>query len=148
MNLAVQLSRKVPRLIFLDRDEFASQATRLAVERSPKIVLADIRDNDASMRVFLSHRPEIGFHAAALRHLSLLGAFPEEAGTHVLGTQNILKAALAGDTQRFMNISTKKTAHPVSVPGQTKKIAEDLTAWDSAQGGRKYSSIPIWKRDR
>jgi len=82
-ELAVQLSRKVPRLIPLDEDETDLPEKQVAVERSellqlPNIVLADIRDSDAVLKVFLSHMPEILFHAAALQYLSLLEAFPEE----------------------------------------------------------------------
>ena len=79
--------------------------------------------------MFDEHRPEVVFHAAALKHLPLLEMHPGEAfKTNVVGTQNVLDAAAAPASSRFVNISTDKAADPISVLGYTKRIAERLTA--------------------
>jgi len=120
-------------LLMLDRDESALHAVQLKLEGramldSPSIILADIRDTDALVRVFERHRPDIVFHAAALKHLPLLERYPGEAiKTNVWGTLAVL-AASSGVT-RFVNISTDKAADPISVLGTSKRIAERVVAY-------------------
>jgi dTDP-glucose 4,6-dehydratase len=93
------------------------------------LILADIRDDQRLQEVFSTVRPEIVFHAAALKHLSLLERYPEEAHkTNVLGTENVLKAAKSSGVQVFVNISTDKAADPSSILGKSKLVTEQLTA--------------------
>jgi dTDP-glucose 4,6-dehydratase len=74
-------------------------------------------------------RPDIVFHAAALKHLPLLQMHPEEGRkTNVEGTRNVLEAAHRAGVAAFVNISTDKAADPTSVLGQTKLMTERLTA--------------------
>jgi FlaA1/EpsC-like NDP-sugar epimerase len=119
-------------LLMLDRDESALHAVQLTLEGqalldSPSIILADIRDTEALIKVFDRHRPHVVFHAAALKHLPLLERYPGEAiKTNVWGTLAVL-AACSGVT-RFVNISTDKAADPISVLGMSKRIAERLVA--------------------
>ncbi len=110
-------------LIMLDRDESALHAVQLALQGralldSDETVLADIRDPCRVREVFERFRPQIVFHAAALKHLPLLERYPAEAvKTNVLGTQTVLEAAAACGVDSFVNISTDKAADPVSVLG-------------------------------
>ena len=104
---------------------------------SDETVLADIRDARRIREVFERFRPQIVFHAAALKHLPLLERYPAEAvHSNVLGTQAVLTAAAACGADSFVNISTDKAADPVSVLGYSKRIAERLTAHmaDTAPG--------------
>jgi FlaA1/EpsC-like NDP-sugar epimerase len=134
-------------LIMLDRDESALHAIQLALHGralldSEETVLADIRDEHRVREVFARLRPEIVFHAAALKHLPLLEGCPAEAlKTNVWGTLTVLQAAADHGVQSFINISTDKAANPVSVLGYTKRITERLTAHMSAQTGRTYLSV-------
>ena len=74
-------------------------------------------------------RPQVIFHAAALKHLTLLERYPEEAlKTNVWGSLNLLEESAAHGVERFVNISTDKAADPISVLGYTKRLAERLTA--------------------
>jgi FlaA1/EpsC-like NDP-sugar epimerase len=92
-------------------------------------VLADIRDAERIRGVFEARQPQVVFHAAALKHLSLLESYPEEAlKTNVLGTWNVLSAACAVNVEAFVNVSTDKAANPSSVLGYSKLITERLTA--------------------
>ena len=87
--------------------------------------------------MFEQVRPDVVFHAAALKHLPLLELHPDEAvKTNVWGTWNLLDAARHVGCDRFVNISTDKAADPVSVLGYTKHLAERLTAGmvDSSKG--------------
>ena len=147
-ELCKQIQRFSPaELIMLDRDETGLQTAELAVFGhglldGPEVVLADIRDVDALERVFFERRPEVVFHAAALKHLPMLEQYPEEAWkTNVLGTRNVLKAAQRVGVKAFINISTDKAADPSSVLGHSKRLAERLTAKFGQDTGLPYLSV-------
>ncbi|MGC4153897.1 MAG: nucleoside-diphosphate sugar epimerase/dehydratase [Propionicimonas sp.] len=147
-ELCRQISRFRPReLIMLDRDETGLQAAQLAVMGhglldGREVVLADIRDADALQAIFDDRRPEVVFHAAALKHLPMLQQYPEEAWkTNVMGTKNVLEAARQVNAQAFINISTDKAADPTSVLGHSKRLAERLTARVGEETGRPYLSV-------
>ena len=134
-ELCRQIYRFAPAsLVMLERDESALHAVQLSLEGramldSRNLVVADIRDRARIQQVFEEHRPEVVFHAAALKHLPLLEMHPTEAlKTNVWGTASLLQAAAAVGVERFVNISTDKAADPTSVLGYTKRIAERLTA--------------------
>ncbi len=122
-------------LIMVDRDESALHAVQLSLEGralldSPNLVLLDIRDRDRVMEFFCARKPDVVFHAAALKHLPLLEAHPVEAmKSNIWGTLSVLNAAKAAGVSTFVNISTDKAANPSSVLGYSKRIAEGLTAW-------------------
>ncbi|KFC49721.1 hypothetical protein GY12_25640 [Micrococcus luteus] len=106
------------------------------------MVLADIRDVAALNRIFRDRRPEVVYHAAALKHLPMLEQYPEEAWkSNVLGTLNVLEAARAVGVDVFINISTDKAANPTSALGHSKRVAEKLTAWMARETGRPYLSV-------
>ena len=134
-------------LIMLDRDESALHAIELALHGralldSDQVVLADIRDPGRVRQVFEERRPEIVFHAAALKHLPLLERYPAEAlKSNVWGTLAVLEAAAACGVRSFVNISTDKAADPVSVLGYSKRIAERLTAHMARQAAGTYLSV-------
>ena len=121
-------------LIMLDRDESALHAVQLlitgrALLDGEDLVLADIRDIDHMHRIFARRRPQVVFHAAALKHLTLLERFPGEAvKSNIWGTLTVLEAAREAGVEHFVNISTDKAADPTSVLGYSKRIAERLTA--------------------
>ncbi|MGH3764950.1 MAG: polysaccharide biosynthesis protein [Pseudonocardiaceae bacterium] len=129
-------------LMMLDRDESALHAVQLSIYGSalldsPDVILADIRDAEAVKDIFDTRRPDVVFHAAALKHLPMLEQYPVEAWkTNVLGTLHVLAAAQAAGVSRFVNISTDKAANPTSMLGRSKRIGERLVAdaADSAPG--------------
>jgi FlaA1/EpsC-like NDP-sugar epimerase len=128
-------------LIMLDHDDSALHAVQLSLSGralldSPDVVLADIRDGDVIRRLFEERRPQVVFHAAALKHLPMLELHPGEAvKTNVWGTLNVLEAAVAVRVERFVNISTDKAAEPVSVLGYSKRLTERLTAYADLHAG-------------
>lgn len=134
-------------LVCLDRDESALHAVQLSIYGkglldTPDMVLCDIRDSQALERVFAQHRPDVVFHAAALKHLPMLEQYPEEGWkTNVLGTLNVLECAADYGVQHFVNISTDKAADATSVLGKTKRKAEELTSWFARQGHGSYVSV-------
>lgn len=146
--LCQQISRFHPgELIMLDRDETGLQHAQLAIHGNGLLstkdtVLADIRDAEAIRTIFEEYRPEVVFHAAALKHLPMLERYPDEGWkTNVLGTRNVLEAAEAVQVQRFVNISTDKAANPTSQLGYSKRAAERLTAGMDQQTQGRYLSV-------
>ena len=147
-ELCRQLARFAPReLIMLDRDETGLQEAQISISGhglldTKDVVLADIRDSVTLGRIFAERRPEVVFHAAALKHLPMLEQYPEEAWkTNVLGTLNVLRAAESVGVGTFVNVSTDKAANPTSVLGHSKRVAEKLTAWMAEQTGQRYLSV-------
>jgi FlaA1/EpsC-like NDP-sugar epimerase len=132
----------------LDRDESALHEVQLSIHGralldTPQTVLADLRDEATINHIFDTRKPEVVFHAAALKHLPLLERYPLEAyQTNVLGTLTLLNAAQRTGVGVFVNISTDKAANPISVLGYSKRIAERVTAavGNTAKSG-KYMSV-------
>ena len=138
-SIGSELSRQVARfepseLYLLDRDESALHGLQLSMEGralldTDRLVVADIRDAERMREIFGRYRPEVVFHTAALKHLTLLENHPMEGvKTNVAGTRNLLEAAREVGVGRFVNISTDKAANPSSVLGATKLAAERHTA--------------------
>ncbi len=130
-----QLHTLAPGAVYLlDHDESALHSLQLELVGhglldSEHTVLADVRDRTGILRVMTHLRPELVFHAAAHKHLPLLERYPAEGfKTNVLGTDNVVSAAVEAGVERFVNISTDKAARPVSILGATKRLAELLVA--------------------
>ncbi|MBC7632005.1 nucleoside-diphosphate sugar epimerase/dehydratase [Aeromicrobium sp.] len=138
-SIGSELCRQIIRygpsaLLMLDRDESALHSLALSIYgradlESQNVVLANIREADRMLEVFEQHRPDVVFHAAALKHVNMLENHASEAvKTNVLGTLNVPEAAATSGVERFVNVSTDKAADPINVLGFTKRIAEGLTA--------------------
>lgn len=100
-------------------------------------VLADVRDADRIRRVIGDEKPDLVFHAAALKHVPMVESFPEEGvQTNILGTRAVADACRAAGVAEMVLISTDKAVNPTSIMGATKRIAEtycqalDLLAGD------------------
>ena len=147
-ELCRQLARFEPaQLLKLDRDESGLHAVQLSIHGralldGDDLLLGDIRDRERVRELFEHHRPEVVFHAAALKHLPLLESNPVEGWkTNVEGTQNVLDAAEAVGVTHFVNVSTDKAANPTSVLGYTKRLTERLTADKGATASGTYVSV-------
>ncbi len=147
-ELCRQLSRFAPaRLVMLDRDESGLHGTQMSIEGralldSDDLALCDIRDVASVHAIFERTRPEVVFHAAALKHLTMLERHPGEAyKTNVVGTLNVLQAAKAVGVETFVNISTDKAARPTCVLGWSKRVAERLTAGFDGHVDGRYISV-------
>ncbi|HEY4203370.1 MAG TPA: SDR family NAD(P)-dependent oxidoreductase, partial [Xanthobacteraceae bacterium] len=87
--------------------------------------IADIRDRTRIMTLIAQFKPDIVFHAAALKHVPLLELdWDEGIKTNVLGSINVADAAAAAGCAAMVMISTDKAIEPVSVLGATKRLAE------------------------
>jgi O-antigen biosynthesis protein WbqV len=87
--------------------------------------LADVRDRSRIFRLMADFRPDIVFHAAALKHVPLLERdWGEGVKTNVFGSVNVADAAVAAGAAAMVVISTDKAIEPVSVLGASKRFAE------------------------
>jgi FlaA1/EpsC-like NDP-sugar epimerase len=87
--------------------------------------IADIRDRDRVMLLINEFKPDIVFHAAALKHVPILERdWSEGVKTNIFGSVNVADAALASGASAMVMISTDKAIEPVSMLGLTKRFAE------------------------
>lgn len=147
-HLCRQVSRFDPaRLVMTDRDESGLHATELGLEGSAlltndDLILGDLRDTAFVDALVTEVRPDIIFHAAALKHLTFLERFPEQAvRTNVGASLDLLDAAIAHDVDSFVHISTDKAAGATSVLGRTKFSIERAIASVAFSTGRRYMSV-------
>lgn len=104
--------------------------------------LADVRSPAALQTAFRSARPDVVFHAAALKHVPYVEFYPAEGVlTNVLGTRNVLRACEQFEVKRFILISTDKAVEPVNVMGATKRLAEQLTVAAGHRTGKAYAAV-------
>jgi FlaA1/EpsC-like NDP-sugar epimerase/lipopolysaccharide/colanic/teichoic acid biosynthesis glycosyltransferase len=107
-------------------------------------VIADVTRGPGIHRAFEKFRPDVIFHVAAYKHVPLMEDFPEEAArVNILGTWNLLSAARAVGSKRFVFVSTDKAVNPTSIMGATKRIAERLVSSEPpSRRGRTAQSEP------
>jgi len=123
-------------------------------------IIADVRNPERLAQVFTQHQPQVVFHAAAHKHVPLMEINIVEAITNnVVGTRNVVQAALDHKVERFVLISTDKAVRPASIYGATKRLAEMIVlnaAHESPRAftvvrfgnvlGSRGSIIPIFKQ--
>jgi O-antigen biosynthesis protein WbqV len=106
--------------------------------------IADVRDRGRIMDLFAQFKPDIVFHAAALKHVPILEQDWDEAvKTNAFGSMNVADAASAAGAAAMVMISTDKAIEPVSMLGATKRLAEMYCqALDTAgRGGMRLISV-------
>jgi FlaA1/EpsC-like NDP-sugar epimerase len=105
-------------------------------------VIADVRDEERLRQVFEEHRPEVVFHTAAHKHVPLMEVNVVEAITNnVLGTRNVVQAALVHDAERLVLISTDKAVRPSSIYGATKRLAEMIVLHVAHESQRAFTVV-------
>ena len=133
-------------LSMVDHSEFLlfeidRELARGRTEAGRRAILANVRDTDRIAEVVRNERPDIIFHAAALKHVALVENNPAEGVlTNVLGTWNVIQAAGAHGVAQFVLISTDKAVVPTNVMGATKRIAETLLDL-APQGGTRMTAV-------
>ncbi len=148
-ELARQVAALGPeQLLLVDNGEYALwQIDMELAETHPQIhrraIIADIRDEARIRAIFDTLRPELVFHAAALKHVPMVEANPLEGLlTNVAGTRHVANAARATGAIAMVLISTDKAVNPTSVMGASKRMAEmycqalDIAARNAGTGMR------------
>jgi O-antigen biosynthesis protein WbqV len=123
-------------LILVDSCEFNAYTIEMDLHRHFPTVprhlhIASIRDANRINEIFMRHRPELVFNAAALKHVPLVEANPcEGVLTNIIGTRNVADAAREAKAIAVVQISSDKAVNATSVMGATKRVAE---FWVQAQ---------------
>ncbi len=104
--------------------------------------IADIRDSRRLETILREFKPDVVFHAAAHKHVPLMELNPCEAiANNVLGTHNLLRAAIATGVEHFVLISTDKAVNPTSVMGASKRVSELLVLQAAQETGLPYVAV-------
>ena len=145
-SIGTEIARQVAgfepsQLVLLDHDETHLYDTAAVVPGPVEQLLLDIADRKAVFEAMSLYRPEVIFHAAAHKHVPLLESHPLAAvSTNVFGTLNVVEAAAACGTERFVLISTDKAVRPRSVMGASKWAAEQVVL-SRAPEGAPYCAV-------
>jgi FlaA1/EpsC-like NDP-sugar epimerase len=101
-----------------------------------ELILADVTNYDKMERIFMEFHPDIVFHAAAYKHVSLMEENPHEAiRVNVGGTMILTELAIKYGTEKFVMISSDKAVNPTGVMGASKRICEKIIqAIDQVEG--------------
>lgn len=147
-ELCRQIARWGPsELILLGHGENSIFETLMEIQESAsslitRPIIADVRDLHRLQSVMGRYHPDIVFHAAAHKHVPMMEMNVEEAVTNnILGTRNVVSAALKHGVERLVMISTDKAIRPVNVMGATKHIAELIVLDAAARSGRAFSVV-------
>ena len=150
-ELARQIAALGPaELGLVDSAEFNLYSIDLEItEAAPEIArhahLADVRNPTAMAAVFAGLKPELVFHAAALKHVPIVENHVAEAvQTNIAGSRNVADLCREHGTQIMVLISTDKAVNPTSAMGATKRVAESYCqALDRAHddGGCRFLTV-------
>lgn len=133
----LQYKPNVMRIFNNDEAELFNLEQELENYPNVRFLVGDVRDKERLQRAV--EGIDFVFHAAALKHVPLCEYNPFEAvKTNVLGTQNLIEAAMEQEVEKLITISTDKAVNPVNVMGATKLLAERLTiSANHYKGARK-----------
>ncbi|MCF7809171.1 MAG: polysaccharide biosynthesis protein [Candidatus Marinimicrobia bacterium] len=134
-------------VILFDNSEynlFQIQQEISNIEHKPftNIVLGSVRDKATIENLLRDYKPHVILHAAAYKHVPLQESHPWEAvNTNVLGTKNLIDAAVAHEVEKFVLVSTDKAVHPVNVMGATKRLAEIMVQVANRMGKTSFMAV-------
>ena len=134
-SIGAELTRQIAafgpaQLTLFDNSEYNLYSIDLELgERCPglprRALIGDVRDRQRVERLFAEARPELVFHAAALKHVPMVEFNPLEGlHTNVLGTRNVAEACRRAEVSAMVLVSTDKAVNPPNVMGASKRLAE------------------------
>ncbi len=142
----IALAEKQPKkIIIFSRDELKQHEMKTQGYDHPSLryFIGDVRDRERLVRAM--HGVDIVIHAAALKQVPTCEYNPMEAiKTNIMGTANVVEAALDAGVKKVMTISTDKAVNPVNLYGATKLAAEKLTVQSNAYAAgtaTRYSCV-------
>jgi FlaA1/EpsC-like NDP-sugar epimerase/EAL domain-containing protein (putative c-di-GMP-specific phosphodiesterase class I) len=133
--------------VFLIHQELTQTLQTLEIshpEKSTQLttLIADLKDQARLQYALERYRPDVIFHAAAHKHVPLMEMnAPEAITNNVMGTRNLVEAALASKVERFVMISTDKAVNPSSVMGASKRLGELIVLQASQNHLKQYCVV-------
>lgn len=120
------LETDVRKIIIFSRDEKKQEDMRIALRNSKiQFIIGDVRNYESVAQAM--HGVDFIFHAAALKQVPSCEFYPMEAvRTNVIGTENVLNAAIANKVKRVVVLSTDKAVYPINAMGISKAMAEKV----------------------
>ena len=111
-------------------------------EQNRELIIGDIRDNSKVYQIIERYRPHIIFHAAAHKHVKFMENHPDEAvKNNILGTKNLIDAAIKHHVEAFILVSSDKSVNPTSVYGASKRVTEKLIQCKANRNGTKFIAV-------
>jgi O-antigen biosynthesis protein WbqV len=134
-SIGSELARQVMKLkasgvVLVDSSEYLlysieSELLSATSEIPLSALLCNVREKGAVNRLILAERPDVVFHAAALKHVPIVESQPIEGiFTNAVGTRNVADACRAAGVKTMVLVSTDKAVNPANVMGATKRMAE------------------------
>jgi UDP-N-acetylglucosamine 4,6-dehydratase len=133
---------KPAKVIVYSRDELKQHEMRVAGYDAPNLryFIGDVRDRERLERAF--HGVDVVVHAAALKQVGACEYNPMEAiKTNILGTSNVVEAAIDQGVKKVLALSTDKAVNPVNLYGATKLAAEKLVIQSNAYAGGRATRL-------
>ncbi|MGH8467433.1 MAG: polysaccharide biosynthesis protein [Gammaproteobacteria bacterium] len=147
-ELCRQIAQLSPgKLVVLDHSEFNLYELDLDLKTvfpdvETSFHLCNVCDEAAVRRLMQRHAPEVVFHAAAYKHVSMLESQLREAvHNNVLGTKTVAEAAHAARVSQFVLISTDKAVNPVNVMGASKRAAEIICENLQQRSATRFTTV-------
>jgi len=135
-------------ILLLEASEFALYSIDMEISRSypdlrRQALICNIRDSYRLHEIFEDNKPQLVFHAAALKHVPLVEENPLEGiMTNAIGTRNVADACVQFGVQAMVQISTDKAVNPTNIMGATKRIAESYAqALDIKKAGCRFTTV-------
>jgi len=134
-------------LTLLDFSETALfEIERELAEKHPEVsctaVLCDVRKGERLSAIFAAEKPDLVFHAAALKHVPMVERHPcEGVLTNVIGTWNVAEAAKASGAAQMVLISSDKAVDPANAMGATKRLAEAVVQSQQSSNGTRFAAV-------
>ena len=130
------------KIIIFSRDELKQHEMKVHGYDHPSLryFIGDVRDRERLVRAM--HGVDIVVHAAALKQVPACEYNPMEAiKTNIMGTANVVEAALDAGVKKVMTISTDKAVNPASVMGATKRVAELIVQDRALRSTTRFSTV-------
>ena len=134
---------KPKKLILIEENEFALYKVLQSIKGNLSPILADIRDSRKINSIIKDYKPDMVFHAAALKHITFVENDPIEAlKTNFLATLKLCEICKSHNVAKFVFISTDKAVYPSNIMGASKRLCEKyIQNFSSSSNSTKFSIV-------